>query len=398
MLYALSIVAWFCVARRYGPRARRWRRRPRCSHTRATSCSSTSSRATRCSRPRSRSSRSARRARASSRPSPLGGPRLGRRRARARAPGRAGTPAARARAARRRAWRARASGRGVRPSPSRRRPAPRARRRHNAMRADDFAVVRGGSASLLFRTFVADRIVRPENGSASEELARAVSRGLLPNEPYRSRGIDLETFFSSGSSRMHDDLIVLADRTWGWDDDYAHLARVGARGGPRAPRRVRARRVARRLEAPALAAVRAGRGRDRQSPAPRRRARASRRAPLHRRRPGTSRFRPRARRRTSRRPTGASARSGHRRTSTDSSFATRPTARARRRSTARWTRFSTACRIVRQRPTLVRARERPLAPLSAAVHVAPRRHRRRRSGGDRAASPFRPPSPRRRSW
>ena len=97
---------------------------------------------------------------------------------------------------------------------------------HNAMRADDFAVVRGGSASLLFRTFVADRIVRPENGSASEELARAVSRGLLPNEPYRSRGIDLETFFSSGSSRMNDDFIVLADRTWGWDDDYAHLARA----------------------------------------------------------------------------------------------------------------------------------------------------------------------------
>ena len=26
---------------------------------------------------------------------------------------------------------------------------------------------------------------------------------------------------------MHEDLIGLADRTWGWDDDYAHLARVG---------------------------------------------------------------------------------------------------------------------------------------------------------------------------
>lgn len=97
---------------------------------------------------------------------------------------------------------------------------------HNAIRADDFAVVRGGSASLLFRTFVADRIVRPENGAASEDLARAVSRELLPNEPYRSRGIDLQTFFSSGSSRMNDDLVVLSDRTWGWDDDYRHLARA----------------------------------------------------------------------------------------------------------------------------------------------------------------------------
>ena len=26
---------------------------------------------------------------------------------------------------------------------------------------------------------------------------------------------------------MHDDLVVLADRTWGWDDDYRHLGRVG---------------------------------------------------------------------------------------------------------------------------------------------------------------------------
>jgi hypothetical protein len=96
----------------------------------------------------------------------------------------------------------------------------------NAARAGDFTVVRGGSASLLFRAFVADRIVEPGNGEASAELARAVSRELLPHEPYRSRGIDLETFFSSGSSRMHDDLTVLSDRTWGWDDDYHHLGRV----------------------------------------------------------------------------------------------------------------------------------------------------------------------------
>jgi hypothetical protein len=96
----------------------------------------------------------------------------------------------------------------------------------NAARADDFTVVRGGSASLLFRTFVADRIVEPGNGEASTELAQAVSRELLPHEPYRSRGIDLETFFSSGSSRMHDDLTVLSDRTWGWADDYRHLGRV----------------------------------------------------------------------------------------------------------------------------------------------------------------------------
>ncbi len=99
---------------------------------------------------------------------------------------------------------------------------------HNQVRFDDFTVARGGGATLpLFRAFVADRIVGPENGPASRELAQAVSRDLLPYEPYRSYGIDLEDFFSSGSPRMHDDLTRLSDRTWGWDDDYRHLARVG---------------------------------------------------------------------------------------------------------------------------------------------------------------------------
>ncbi|HYI74785.1 MAG TPA: hypothetical protein VEW90_05875 [Gaiellaceae bacterium] len=99
---------------------------------------------------------------------------------------------------------------------------------HNALRADDFTVVRGAGHGLpLFRAFVEDRIVSPENGAASRELAAAVLDDLLPREPYRSYEIDLDTFFDSGSARMHEDLIGLADRTWGWDDDYAQLARVG---------------------------------------------------------------------------------------------------------------------------------------------------------------------------
>jgi hypothetical protein len=99
---------------------------------------------------------------------------------------------------------------------------------HNAIRADDFTIVRGAGHGLpLYRAFVVDRIVSPENGEASRELAQAVAADLLPREPYRSYEIDLDTFFGSGSARMHEDLIGLADRTWGWDDDYEHLARVG---------------------------------------------------------------------------------------------------------------------------------------------------------------------------
>jgi Dolichyl-phosphate-mannose-protein mannosyltransferase len=99
---------------------------------------------------------------------------------------------------------------------------------HNAVRADDFTLARGGGATLpLFRAFVADRIVEPENGPATRELERAVARDLLPYEPYRSYAIDLERFFSSGSARMHEDLTGLSDRVWGWDDDYRRLAKVG---------------------------------------------------------------------------------------------------------------------------------------------------------------------------
>ena len=99
---------------------------------------------------------------------------------------------------------------------------------HNAVRADDFTLARGGGATLpLFRAFVADDIVRPENGPATRELERAVARNLLPFEPYRSYEIDAERFFSSRSARMHEDLTGLSDRVWGWDDDYRHLSRVG---------------------------------------------------------------------------------------------------------------------------------------------------------------------------
>jgi hypothetical protein len=99
---------------------------------------------------------------------------------------------------------------------------------HNALRAEDLTIVRGAGHGLpLYRAFVVDRIVEPANGEATRDLARAVERDLLTREPYRSYRVDLETFFSGGSARMHEDLIGLSDRTWGWDDDYARLARVG---------------------------------------------------------------------------------------------------------------------------------------------------------------------------
>jgi hypothetical protein len=63
---------------------------------------------------------------------------------------------------------------------------------------------------FLFRAFEIDRIVSPDNGPASRELARVVQRELLSKEPYRSYGVDLDEFFSSGSDRIFGDLTSLA--------------------------------------------------------------------------------------------------------------------------------------------------------------------------------------------
>jgi hypothetical protein len=65
------------------------------------------------------------------------------------------------------------------------------------------------SSIFLFRVFEMDRIVEPDNGTASRELARVIERDLLTQEPYRSYGIDLDEFLSSGSDRMFVDLTSL---------------------------------------------------------------------------------------------------------------------------------------------------------------------------------------------
>ena len=96
----------------------------------------------------------------------------------------------------------------------------------NDVRYDDFTVARGGQSSLpFFRAFVTDRIISPDNGPASRELAAAVRDHLLPLEPYRSYRIDLHEFFTSGSARMEEDLISLSDRVFGWDTNYSVLGR-----------------------------------------------------------------------------------------------------------------------------------------------------------------------------
>jgi hypothetical protein len=98
---------------------------------------------------------------------------------------------------------------------------------YNGARYGDFTVARGSWAGTPFyRTFVMEKIVRPDNGPASRELARAVEADLLTKEPYRSQHVTVHEFFAVSDDYEWEDLVLLSDRAWGWDSNYAILRRV----------------------------------------------------------------------------------------------------------------------------------------------------------------------------
>jgi hypothetical protein len=72
------------------------------------------------------------------------------------------------------------------------------------------SVKQNESNQFLYRAFELDRIVSPENGPASRHLARIVQEQLLPREPYRSYGVTVPEFFSSGSDRVFGDMTTVA--------------------------------------------------------------------------------------------------------------------------------------------------------------------------------------------
>jgi hypothetical protein len=102
---------------------------------------------------------------------------------------------------------------------------------HNGLRFGDYTLARGGNAIIPFyRAFITDHIVSPENGDASRRLATAMQRHLLTREPYRSYGVTLEQLFRKGSFRVHEDLYLVSDETFGWNSDYAVLRDAGLEG------------------------------------------------------------------------------------------------------------------------------------------------------------------------
>lgn len=85
-----------------------------------------------------------------------------------------------------------------------------------------------GADVFLFRTYELERIISPDNGPASRELARVAHRDLLTKEPYRSYGVDEHTLFASGSDRIFQDIQQLGGKV-----DLGAVASEAIRRHPR---------------------------------------------------------------------------------------------------------------------------------------------------------------------
>jgi hypothetical protein len=98
----------------------------------------------------------------------------------------------------------------------------------NGVRFDDYALARGGNAVIPFyRAFITDKIISPDNGSASRRLGEAVRLHLITRNPYKGYGVTESEVFHGGSFRIHEDLYLLSDQYFGWDSNYSVLRKAG---------------------------------------------------------------------------------------------------------------------------------------------------------------------------
>lgn len=89
------------------------------------------------------------------------------------------------------------------------------------------SVTQNASNQFTYRAFELDKIMSPDNGPASRRIAEIVRQRLLPIEPYRSYGVTVRQFFSSGSDRVFGDLTGVAPPS-----DLARATREAIRKHP----------------------------------------------------------------------------------------------------------------------------------------------------------------------
>jgi len=106
----------------------------------------------------------------------------------------------------------------------------------NQVRYGERTVAHGGKSGIpLYRVFVIDPRVETANGPATRAVVRAVQERLLPIEPYRSYGFDVDELLAARSVWVLDDIVNAVESEFGAERGSELLFRAGVEGVRAAP-------------------------------------------------------------------------------------------------------------------------------------------------------------------
>lgn len=106
----------------------------------------------------------------------------------------------------------------------------------NEVRYGELTVAHGGKSGIpLYRVFVIDPQVQTANGPSTRAVASAARKRLLPMEPYRSHGFDVDELLAAGSVWALDDLVYAVEAEYGAERGADLLFRAGVEGVRAAP-------------------------------------------------------------------------------------------------------------------------------------------------------------------
>jgi len=99
---------------------------------------------------------------------------------------------------------------------------------YKGIRFKDFSLSRGSNYMEFMRIYtLQEPLLDPNNGPYSKKLVDLVNENLINSDFYKKYNITLEKFLKyRPNRRFFGDIIVLVDRTQGWDSEYELLRKV----------------------------------------------------------------------------------------------------------------------------------------------------------------------------
>lgn len=99
---------------------------------------------------------------------------------------------------------------------------------YKVIKFNDFSLSRGSNYMEFMRIYtLQEPLFKPENGPYSEKLVKLAEEHLINSDFYKKYDVTLEEFLNHRPNRrFFGDLIVLVDKTQGWDSSYKLLRQV----------------------------------------------------------------------------------------------------------------------------------------------------------------------------